>query len=483
MIKYTIIVAIPLHCPSNNLNILVTCKLKSKVLPIKRLAFKSYNILLFAGIALAALLFLIPAFYAWPGADDFSYAWLPKLNSYEVLYVNEYFVANGRYFSNAIVLLASYIVPNIFLYRIICIASMLAVFFTNVYLCKKLLFNHSFMTAVLISMVQFNICTSFSELFCWFPGIVVYTLSYVLGAFALIFYNQVFHSKTSIVHLITVILLGIAAIGCNEIAMLLVPLGAILIFIFNWQARKRSLLPYVIVTLYIVSALIVFVAPGNQQRSAYFHHDFSLVESIGTTLIYYFEYGSLWITSIPLIALFVYILVSSNKIPLQNKSNRRLRIQLLIASALLVPAIAILLPVYATGSIGQLRTISLASLIFIWIIVLLAKSIPIHAFMNEANLLFVKKIAAAVLISTIIFTGNARVILEDVVRGRFGLYSLQMNDRQQILAGQNSESDVIVDCINDKPSIIGIPELSADTAFWINKAMACYYDVNSVAAK
>lgn len=442
-----------------------------------------FSVILTSGIAIAGIIFLFPICFTWPAADDFSYAWIGKIESYLTLYINEYFVANGRYFSNLFVLLSIYITPCIWLYRFICIAALISVVLTNVLICKVLRFKSYLINAILISFVQFSICSSFAELFCWVPGIFVYTLAYILGSIALLNFYRIIEGQRKIALIVIAIIGGLASIGCNEIAMILLPLGSASLILFKKHKVYRSLLPYFIVALYIIAACIVYFAPGNQTRSEYFLDHLSIGDTIILTTVSYFKHVSLWFSSASVIVLFLYHLLTATSNDEQRAEKRNSAFFTLLILIIIIPIIAIIVPVYATGSLGQLRTLSLVSMVYVWLLVFLGQRLNYSIMLGRTKSIFVQRLTSLLIVMTVIFAGNGRIILEDIAKARFRKFNSQMCERDRTLLLQDATSNVVIDAIEDKPMIMSVPDLTCDTANWINKAAACYYNIKSVRVK
>ena len=186
-------------------------------------ALKLNNSIIFGGIIfLLCIPFLYLTFYIHPSGDDYTYAFLELKSPLINAYLDEYFLWNGRYFSNFFVLKnpLTFGFNNIYLYRFIVFVIQISLFLVIYLSLSNFSLYFTKQQRLLISSFLFLsyllLIPALNEGFYWFTGMVTYQLAIIFSLIYLHFYFQ----NSSYLRLLILIILQAMLIGSNEISML-----------------------------------------------------------------------------------------------------------------------------------------------------------------------------------------------------------------------------------------------------------------------
>ena len=225
------------------------------------------------------VLLITLSFFAYPQADDFFFA--NSLNKFGWLgsQINWYNTWFGRFSSTMLLVSAGYIDFSI-LYKIFPILTIFGYLFAFYLASGKLFPDASRQFKLIFSLTMLLLYVSgmpsLAQEFYWFTGWATYAPANIATIVFLCCFDSIKNSKNYIL----LILLGIFAIGSNEISMLFLMVFVFIRLLKDFK-NKRLLWMFVVFTL---SSLVVVLAPGNAVRAAK-EHDFlfSLVASVGLT--------------------------------------------------------------------------------------------------------------------------------------------------------------------------------------------------------
>jgi hypothetical protein len=85
-------------------------------------------------------------------------------------------------------------------------------------------------------------------------------------------------------------------------------------------------------------------------------------------------------------------------------------------------------------------------------------------------------------VGVMLFSGNNKVIINDLFANRFESYFQQnLNRSKQIKeAADNKEKTVFLEQFKDTPESFNVMDLKSDSSHWINQNWARYYDLKVV---
>ena len=327
-----------------------------------------------------------------------------------------------------------------------------------------------------------------SEGIYWFTGTVIYTLGTVVfvGYLSLLIY--VIKENASIYQKIFLFILLFLSCGFNEVLSLLVvfSLGAIsYVFYKNALSQKRLIIAQFLISCLFAAGMIF--SPGNAFREAVYSnaHNFSYSFIFSSMQIARFSF--LWVFSIPLIAAsIVYFQVNKNL----RKENKLFKNSFYITrwfSLLLLFAIIFICvfpPYWATGILGQHRTLNVAYFFFIimWFI-----NLTVWYNYHQAKLQFslshkIQTILTVFLFIGLTTTGNGYNSFSDVFSGSAMSYDGQMKDRYEKLESinQSTEKEIIFSPISNPPKSLFVSDITDNEMDWTNQAYNLYFRLDSL---
>lgn len=287
----------------------------------------------FAFLLAFFLLALIPAavisFYAYPGADDFSYgvtaahvwqethsfgavlsaAWEGMRDTYQnwqgsfaavfLMYLQPAVFGTSRYFFGPLLLIFTYLSCSALLFYVIS---------RRLFRCERLLSGVVTLTLLLLS---FLFVYDPVEAFFWYNGGVYYTFFYSLS---LLLFSLLLLSGTGKRKVVSACLYGVSlplafCIGGGNYSTAL--MSAVLLFLLTgflaWKRRKKEALAAALVfASLMVSFVISISAPGNAVRQLAAGEPNSPVKAIFLSLVYG-AYAFCSCTSLPVVAGWIFL--------------------------------------------------------------------------------------------------------------------------------------------------------------------------------
>ncbi len=443
--------------------------------------------------------YCIISYFIFPVADDLSYAQQGLDNIWSHYKIN-YLNWCGRYFSNFLILLNCYISTNIVLYRLYPVFLIVITFLSVYVFIKRLNKNVNaglpvFLFSLLFISLYLNMMPQTAEGLYWYTG----SATYILPAFLFILYVllMIQYFKGAFVlnkffHVFLMAILVVLIVGFNEALMLLFTcLHGILFLFLKKNGKRSSWFVLIFMLLCIAFGLIIILAPGNENRSGFFPEKHRFFYSLSFACIHTVRFFAKWIVSFPL------ILFSFLYLPYAKKINESFDIRKLsslpwffiLGFLLFIPFCAVFPPYWATGMLGQYRTLNTVLIVFLlaWILFL---HIIADKYLNdqEVEVLSTRKIKlmlSTFLILSLFLTGNGGTVMYDLFSGKAKRFKEQQTQRNEMFveAKRSGQGSIAVDLLRDKPESIFVLDLTVDSTHWINYSYASYYGLNSVKGK
>ena len=446
-----------------------------------------YRITVLSLLIIAILPYLYVSLYCNPIADDFAYAFKGKYWDLLPALIGEYLNWNGRYVSNIFVMLNPIAFDSFIGYKLVPILLIICTVFSFYFffraLTDKVINQYElFALSLVITLLYLHQMPIISEGIYMYTGAVTYQLGNVfllLYAGALCQYIGKKHLfKSKIAHAILLIALMFLTIGFNETIMITVLLFSTGIYVISKLNKLdgRAFLFYLLIVC-ICFSCIVYFAPGNSTREAYFPNNHQLVNSLISSLAQCIRFFFDWISSAPLILLSI-LYYSLNKrlsehVPIFRES---FYLTPLISFALLFIVIFIgAFPAYwSTGILGQHRTMNVSYLLFI-----IAWFINLTVFYNK-NLAtldlkhYKLRIVIYVLVwCSLVFARNGYTLLEDIRTGDIARFNTQMVERYSII--ENSGDTIYFEPIKYRPKTLFVLDITDNPKNWQNEAYAIFF--------
>jgi hypothetical protein len=433
------------------------------------------------------VVFCYVSLFSHPIADDFSYASMSTSKGVFATAYQEYFRWGGRYTSN-ILWLSNPIKHNLLAYQLSGIGIILSLFLGLYLFLKSILkpIQHSYVVLSALSLLilfLYNMPTTAEGLY-WYTGAVSYTLGSALTLmfFALlIWYNQgkIFIHKW--VHIFLLSALLFVYMGFNEVLSVIILLLLFVLFLesFKYNNPHKGVFTFLFL-IGVAGVALLLLSPGSANRAGVFENNKDITQTLFMGALQTIRFLANWI-SVPLIIFSIGYVGLHRQLAERNilflKSfylNRWLSLTLLIS----VVFISVALPYYATGILGQHRTVNVGYLFFLllWFVNL---SVWINHYQWRVPFFTTlqKLVLLIVLMMSLTFTNNGYKLLTDIANNKLQQYDLQMRERYKIIKEhqQNPSIKLEFNPIEDAPATLFVLDIDADSTHWINESYRLYY--------
>jgi len=410
--------------------------------------------------------------------------------------IHSYQMWSGRYLANFINLLnpiafgsfqAYQVVPIFLLYGLI---AAISYFIFQILRGSDLSTYHKLTIGMALSLIYIHNVPDIAQAFYWYTGAITYQLGNIFAfilmgnTVRILRDEQEHHGLKHFMNFVLIVLM----IGCNEVVMLLACLAlcATSFILIKQKHRSRNhLIAYTIVAL--ICACVVIFAPGNAKREALFTDNHQLFYSLGMTILQTARFSFEWLASTPLIvASILFIPLSlrlSKSISFIGKSSAKHAIVAGIV-LVLIPAICIFPPYWATGILGQHRSVNVGYLFFLiaWFANI---SIWTHRFTLAQEIHFTGWIRNCLMVFFVLgisFTGNGLNVLVDLISGQAQQYDRELSYRYRTLeeAKRTQASTVILSPLNVQPKTLFVLDIVENSDHWINTSYAKFFGIEGV---
>lgn len=142
--------------------------------------------------------------------------------------------------------------------------------------------------------------------------------------------------------------------------------------------------------------------------------------------------------------------------------------------------VAMALPYWATGLLGQHRTVN-ATWLFILPLVLLLVLVQLHRQVPPAMPAGLRTFASLLLGMGLLFTGTSGTLTSDLAVGRMESFDDQLRERYGVLrnAVERRGARVLLEPLHDPPATFHFLDAGPDSGNWVNRSMAYYFGADS----
>lgn len=408
--------------------------------------------------------------FAHPIADDLDFGYQAKQAPLFDVLVNSYFYSNGLYTGNIFMFLFPFSLHELFQYRLFLVACFMVFIASSFYFIQTIFPTLSKLDKTIITLffllTVLGLTTDLSEALYWQTSVIYYQLSlcFVLCYFGLLiqFFLQSFIVNKSI-HQIILLFMLILIIGMKESIALIMGFIATLLFYYSRFKTKenKSFFTIQLLVAMIFISILVF-APGNDVRMENYPNNKNLSNSMIYTAIQMVRFPLTWLFALSGI-FFVFIIAEIHRkaIPLLKKLNWK--IALIVFFGVLFLCI---FPAYwATGILGQHRTLNVASLFFVLFLLVLAINQG-NYFKQLISFSFIQKVTAFCIV--FLLAGNGFMVILDVFSGRVKNYDKQLTKRTELITKTNSTANIPF--LVNAPKSLFVVDIQQDTTHWINQS-------------
>ncbi len=443
------------------------------------------------GLFLAILPYLYLCVFSNPSADDFVFAYYFQTRDYFEILKDTFLGWNGRYASNVFAYLNPIGFDSFLGYKIVPLLMILLFLISSFYFVKQLFFNQKSIVKISISLVLgllfFHNMPIISEGVYWYTGAVIYSLGIIVFQFYIGFLIHVIRNKKRKISYVTLTVLLFLACGFNEVLTLLIVflLGVVaLLFVKNRLAFKELIIGQLVLAI-VFSSVLIF-APGNSLRGEAYVEAHHFSSSFLASILQVARFSFLWVASIPLLiaSFFYYEINKSLKKELKLfQESFYLNRWISLLSLFTVIFICVFPPYWATGILGQHRTLNVGYAFFlpIWFINL---TVWMNYYQDKLQLNVSSKnklILGFVFLLGVMFTGNGFNALNDVFSGNATQYNIELTRRFKSIQN-NSEVNskaIKLEPLTQKPRCLFVSEISSNPKDWRNEAYNLYFRKDS----
>jgi hypothetical protein len=341
-------------------------------------------------VLIIALLVLGLLRYAWlaqsmhPYADDWSYAATAFDEPFSDRLVHEYRSWNGRLASNILVLRGPLVLGlerGLPLYRALPLTWIALMVMGWTLLIRSLgpwgpPRSWAFPGALLITTLWLNTLPDLTEGLYWYTGTVTYTLPNLILLFiasAALRSTQAANRGQRVLWSMLVVVPGLWAAWSSEVHLVILVVAVAVRSLF--LLRRDGHLPgplWALAALSAMAALVLVLAPGNATRAAHFPLRGDLINTLAMGGLQTLRFLLAWILSPAICAAsFLWlVLLRRTKVILLPGLDLRALVVALVGTVFVIMA----MPYWATGLLGQHRTVNVAFFLFLplWALVIAA---------------------------------------------------------------------------------------------------------------
>ncbi len=440
--------------------------------------------ILLALLLIALLPYFIICFYALPFADDFCFGWtasaqIPFLQKF----LNQYLQWNGRYTADVLCNLHPLVTGRIAYYQWAVFVSLAAMplvlwwFLREVGMLARASARApvAAIISLLITLLYLNYQPNLTEGVYWFIGIANYHWGLLTFLIHLTLLLKALRAKGAIraVLLSISIPLLIISIGFNEVGALLIPFFYALALLLNLKSEDKKVWISLFVTAVIASAF-VFFSPGNFVRTGEFKDNYNLIHSLLYASLQTGRFMATWMLSVPFILLS--LLVLSNAGNMRFTFLDKVDYRLIFGFMLFTVFAGSFLPYFATGVLGQHRTINFVFFLFLlqWplFLIVISQRFSLHQRLLPLQTSNSNAIVIAVSVLVMCFSGNGFGITKDLANGNFTKYETAFYTRQQAILKEPTAPITKLEVI---PESLKVVDVRTDTTWWVDKCMQKFY--------
>ncbi len=451
---------------------------------------RTAHILLVLALLLALLRFVLVALYVHPFADDWSYTVaggeMPLLDRL----VHEYHSWNGRWASNILVLrnpMQLGLGTGLMVYRVVPLV-LLVLTWLGAFVLWRALFGTSTsrgqaaLAATVLLLLYLQLMPDLCEGIYWYTGAVSYQLPTALLLFLAacwVHLSRGAEGAQRVGLLTAVLVLALFIAGCSETHAVLVVLLHAGVLLHGWRAggMTRNVALFFL-ALSLGLAAFMAMAPGNAVRAAHFPERGQLLHTMIWGGLQTARFIATWVTEPALLMASVLWVTMDRRLGLTERW--KLPVWWVLAALLGVLWLLMALPYWATGILGQHRTVNVACALFLpgWLLFLSmalrgARWTDVLGHLGSPRM---QRWTWALFVGAVFLVGSGRRVGMDLLSGRLAHYDAGVMDRygaiQQAIA--RGEQELHLDPVQPMPRSLRILDAGPDPEHWGNSSLVRY---------
>ena len=442
------------------------------------------------GLFLTMLPYCYLCFFTNPVSDDFPFSYRFQTEQCLEWLKSYYLNWNGRYVSNIFVHLNPLAFNSFFWYKVVSGLTIVLMFCGNYVFIRELFCKSKVQTqwtvALILNALFFHNMPIISEGVYWFTGASIYTLGVVFTfVYAALLIREI-RSRGSFFRRGLLMVLLFLCCGFSEVLTFLIVffLGTLSFVFYKNQLVRQRLVFVQLLGAIVFSCLLVF-SPGNAVRESVYENSHNLSSSLIYSVAQVARFCLVWLCSLPFVVASLFYLSVGKKLRKYvwfDKSFYLNRGEALIL-LLLIVFICVFPPYWATGMLGQHRTLNVAYAFFLpmWFVLLTVWQNYYKEKISFNYLPKIKRVLAVVFFLALLFTGNGFGALNDLFSGSAKRYDSQLTKRFKMLQGplQKNQSIFVFEPLKAKPHCLFSSDISDSPKDWKNRAYNLYFRTDS----
>ncbi len=438
---------------------------------------------------LIILPFLFVAFFNYPSADDFVFAYKVKSMGFFQAQYDWYVHWTGRFFSTFILSLHPLVFNSNLLYKLYAIILILLTLHA-VYRFVKLIFKNKptyvvlFFTCLLTGVYLNNMPILVQGIY-WMPGAITYQLANIL---LLHFFVNIINDNKNInrwkYYILNAILI-IAICGSNETSMVVVFILITTLTFFSLISLKKHSIELTSYFFIVLSGvLIVAIAPGNNVRNSSYNeiNYFEVYQAVLESLLTAFRLFINWVSSIEVILISLMLVFFQTFLFQKEKQLKKREFFklsfILIVLYLIISSSLFLVLWYSDDLLPRALNISFWVFLIGWLYFVHAASkyIKIKTSLKVNNFITIFT-CALILIIFLSSNNNYYLTVSDIFSEKLFTYQKEINEREKMIKHSKKEY-IIVPSLSAYPNSIFYLEPSVSNGNYF--MMAPYFGKKSI---
>jgi hypothetical protein len=266
-------------------------------------------------------------------------------------------------------------------------------------------------------------------------------------------------------------ILLILAMGFNEVASLWL-LSAHLFSLFYSNLRSRFW-PYIV--LCVILFCIVYFAPGNLVRAEYFPIRNEIFNSLKMTFLQMARFTVIWLFSYSSLSIVILLVAFKTELLIYfGGFLEKIRFRYLLFWYLMFLFLSIFPAYWATGILGQHRTLNMSCFVFVISFIIGFLKIIQSQKLKWFNHDYRKEVLILVAFLLIFASGNHFAAMMDILTGEANKFYKEMTYRCEIIKNDKGEK-IILDPIVAKPRCLLNYEITSNPNSWENFYYNLYF--------
>ncbi len=452
---------------------------------------RTAHILLVLSLLVALLRFVLVALHVHPFADDWSYTVaggeMPLLDRL----VHEHHSWNGRWASNILVLrnpMQLGLDTGLMVYRAVPLVLLGLTWLGALVLWRALFADRATrgqgaLSATVFLLLYLQVMPDLGEGIYWYTGAVSYQLPSALLLFLAACWVRLSRGAEGVQRiglLAAALVLAVFSAGCSETHAVLVVLlhAGVLLAMWRTGGMTRAV-PIFFVALSIGLALFMAMAPGNAVRAEHFPERGQVLHTVFWGGLQTARFIATWVTEPALLMASVLWVTLDRRLSLTLRWN--LPVWWVLAVLVGLVWLLMALPYWATGILGQHRTVNVACFVFLpgWLLFLSmalrrARWADVIGHLGSQRM---QRWTWALFVGALFLVGSGRRVGMDLLDGRLAHFDAGVMERygaiQQAIA--SGEKELHLSAIQPMPRSLRILDAGPDPEHWGNSSLVRYF--------